>query len=152
MRDRLERGSSADPDPHSTGLVEEVDGEPELEMPPWWVHAQAHLSTGVAAMARRLPKLLRLALSLAWRASRIDTIVAITANIAVGAATAFGLLATRDVATAVLAGGPTVDRLRTALPALIVLAVVVSIRAGLGIAAGWAQARLQPRVLTAAEI
>jgi ABC-type multidrug transport system fused ATPase/permease subunit len=99
-----------------------------------------------------MPGLLRLALSLAWRASRVDTVVAIAANVAVGVTTAFGLLATRDAATAVLAGGPTVDRLRAALPALVVLAVVVSVRAGLGIAADWAPARLQPRVLAAAEI
>jgi ABC-type multidrug transport system fused ATPase/permease subunit len=126
--------------------------EPELEMPSWWAHAQANLSTSVVAMVRRLPGLLRLALGLAWRASRLDTVLAIAANVAVGVSTALGLLATRDVATAVLAGGPTAERLRAALPALVALGVVVSARAGLGVVAGWAQARLQPRVLTAAEL
>jgi len=127
------------------------DDEPELEMLPWFAHVQAHLATGLAAMVRRLPALLRTALGLAWRASRVDTIVAIAANVAVGVSTAFGLLATRDVATAVLAGGPTVDRLRAAVPSLVALATVVSARAGMGILAGWAQARLAPRVLTAAD-
>ena len=129
-----------------------ADDEPDLEPAPWFAHAEASGTISLPAMARRLPTLLRTALALAWGASRVETVLAIAANVAVGVSTAFGLLATRDVATAVLAGGPTVDRLRAAVPSLATLAVVTVVRAGLAILAGWAQSRLQPRVLTAADV
>jgi hypothetical protein len=115
------------------------DDVPELKASVWWAHADAHVSTKLSAMARRLPALLRTSLRLAWRASRLDTTIAIGANVMAGASTALGLLATRDVATAILTGGPTVARLRAALPSLLLLGVVSGVRAGHGNAAGWAR-------------
>jgi ATP-binding cassette, subfamily B, bacterial len=59
---------------------------------------------------------------------------------------AFGLLATQRVLVELFAGGPTADKVRAALPALAVLAVAVALRAGMGIATGYAQNALTPQV------
>lgn len=48
-------------------------------------------------------------------------------------------------------GGPTPDRVKAALPALLLLAVVTAVRGGLGIVVGYAQNGLTPRVTQAAE-
>jgi len=50
------------------------------------------------------------------------------------------------VLTELFSAGPTAGRVRAAAPALALVAVAVGVRAGLGIASGWAQARLAPQV------
>lgn len=47
---------------------------------------------------------------------------------------------------ALLAEGPTPERVRAAVPALLVVVGVLSARSGLETAAGWAQARLEPLI------
>jgi ABC-type multidrug transport system fused ATPase/permease subunit len=59
---------------------------------------------------------------------------------------AFGLLATRDVLAALFTAGPTPGRVRAAVPGLIAVAAAVGARSGMATGAGWAQARLVPRV------
>ncbi|WP_243725760.1 ABC transporter ATP-binding protein [Actinomadura rubrisoli] len=100
----------------------------------------------MSTMARRLPSVIVQAAGLAWRASRADTTVTISLNLLAGVFTAFGLLATTGVLTALFSGGPTPERVRDALPALAVVAGAVALRAGLQAGAGWAQARLEPQV------
>ncbi|GAA2588091.1 ABC transporter ATP-binding protein [Actinomadura fulvescens] len=97
-------------------------------------------------MARRLPSVIAQSARLAWRASRADTSVAVGLNLLAGVFTAFGLLATTGVLTALFSSGPTPDRVRAALPSLALVAVAAALRAGLQAAAGWAQARLEPQV------
>ena len=65
--------------------------------------------------------------------------------------TAFGLLATNGVLERLFAGGPTPDRVRAALPSLLLVAGAAALRAGLLSAAGWAQLRLKPLVERLAE-
>jgi ATP-binding cassette subfamily B protein/ATP-binding cassette subfamily C protein len=127
-------------------------GLPELAAADWLHHSTTVAGTGFWAVARRLPAIVREALGLAWSASRADTIVALTLNVAAGAMTTFGLLATGDVLRALFAEGPTPDRVYQAAPALAVVAVAVGLRGGLGIAAGWAQARLTPQINYAVEL
>ncbi|MCI0687193.1 MAG: ABC transporter ATP-binding protein/permease, partial [Sporichthyaceae bacterium] len=128
----------AEPDP---------DGEMEELVPHrWYRHSQQAASTAVWTMARRLPRLIGYALRLAWQASRADTVTAIALNVVSGLLTTLGLLATTGVATALLAGGPTPQRVRDALPSLALVAAATAARAGLGSAAGYAQARLTPQV------
>ncbi|HEX2312256.1 MAG TPA: ATP-binding cassette domain-containing protein [Thermomonospora sp.] len=103
-------------------------------------------STGLGTMARRLPSLIMQSARLAWRASPSDTTVTVTLNLAAGFFTAFGLLATTGVLTALFSAGPTPDRVREALPSLAVVAVAAGLRAGLQAGAGWAQSRLRPQV------
>ncbi|MGC4856237.1 ABC transporter ATP-binding protein [Micromonospora sp. DT4] len=109
-------------------------------------HAKTFAHTGFWAVARRLPRLVREAVALAWATNRADTVASIGLNVAAGVMTTFGLLATTSVLRELFAAGPTPDRVRSALPALIVAAAAVSARGGLTIAAGWAQARLTPQI------
>lgn len=97
-------------------------------------------------VARRLPALISQAVRLAWRASRPDTVVTIGLNLAAGVFTAFGLLATTGVLTALFAAGPTPDRVRAALPSLVLVGVATALRAAFQAGAGWAQARLEPQI------
>ncbi|MGC4861608.1 ABC transporter ATP-binding protein [Micromonospora sp. DT68] len=131
--------SSGDPQSGGTML-------PELEDRDWLHHAQEFAHTSFWAVARRLPRLVREAVGLAWSTNRGDTVASIGLNIAAGVMTTFGLLATTSVLRELFAAGPTPDRVRSALPALIVAAAAVSARGGLTIAAGWAQARLIPQI------
>jgi ABC-type multidrug transport system fused ATPase/permease subunit len=124
---------------------------PELKASWWESHSVALAGVRFSAMARRLPAVLRQAIAIAWQANRRDTTAALAFNLLAGVATAFGLLATRGVLHALFASGPTMDRVRAAVPALVVVAAATFVRSGLSIVAGWAQARLEPQVLTTAE-
>jgi ATP-binding cassette subfamily B protein/ATP-binding cassette subfamily C protein len=124
---------------------------PELRRPDWLVHGDEVVATSFLAMARRLPALLAAALRLGWAASRRDTAVAITLTLGAGTLTGAGVLAIRGVAGALLAGGPTPQRLRAALPSLLVVAAALGARSVLSTAAGWAQARLTPQVSAVSE-
>ncbi|MFC5924436.1 ABC transporter ATP-binding protein [Micromonospora vulcania] len=119
---------------------------PELEDGDWLYHAWEFAHTSFWAVARRLPRLVREAVALAWSTNRGDTAASIGLNVAAGVMTTFGLLATTSVLRELFSAGPTPDRVRAALPALIVAAAAVSARGGLAIAAGWAQARLTPQI------
>ncbi|WP_084753140.1 ABC transporter ATP-binding protein [Micromonospora avicenniae] len=119
---------------------------PELQDPDWMHHARQVAQTGFWAVARRLPRLVKEAIGVAWATNRFDTVASIGLNVAAGVMTTFGLLATTTVLTELFAAGPTPDRVRAALPALLLAAAAVMARGGLTIAAGWAQARLVPQI------
>ncbi|HEX6472931.1 MAG TPA: ABC transporter ATP-binding protein [Streptosporangiaceae bacterium] len=104
------------------------------------------LETRLRTVARRLPALIAQAVRLAWGASPVDTAATMGLNLVAGIFTAFGLLATTGVLTALFAAGPTPDRVRAALPSLVFVGASTALRAGLQAVAGWAQSRLQPRV------
>jgi ATP-binding cassette subfamily B protein len=131
---------------------DDEDVLPELEAPDWLHHSQSFATTSFWAVARRLPAIMREALALAWQANKVDTLSAIGFNVVAGVATTFGLLATSTVLTELFATGPTPNKIAAALPALIVAAVAVSVRGGLTIAAGWAQARMAPQINYAVEL
>src|SRR2546421_900804 len=119
---------------------------PELEPGTWFAHDGTYAATSFRAMARRLPALAAQALRLAWQASPGDTAAAVGLQMAAGVLTGLGLLATTGVLQALFAAGPTPGRVRAAFPALALVAIATATRKGLGIAAGWAQARLSPLV------
>jgi ATP-binding cassette subfamily B protein len=119
---------------------------PELEDGDWMHHATEFAHTSFWAVARRLPRLVREAVALAWATSRWDTAVSLGLNVAAGVMTTFGLLATTSVLRQLFATGPTPDRVRAALPALALAALAVMAKGGLTIAAGWGQARLTPQI------
>jgi ATP-binding cassette subfamily B protein len=129
-----------------TGLPDPAEHAAEMNLPPWQTHLAALASAGLAGMTRRLPTLIGAAARLAWRASPADTLVTVTLHLLAGVFTAYGLLATTGVLKALFAGGATPDRVRAALPSLVVVAGATALRAGLQAGAGWAQARLKPRV------
>src|SRR5689334_9698438 len=132
-------------------MRKDVDTDEERELPEladadWMHHAAAFAQTSFWAVARRLPTIVREAIGLAWSANRRDAAIAIGLNLGAGALTTLGLLATSGVLAQVFAAGPTPDRIRAALPALLLAATAVSVRGGLMIAAGWAQARMAPQI------
>ena len=72
-------------------------------------------------------------------------------SLAAGVMATAGLLTTQRVLIEVFAQGPTPQRVTAALPALVLLAVVTAARSALGIASGWTQTRLEPRLRAEAE-
>jgi ATP-binding cassette subfamily B protein/ATP-binding cassette subfamily C protein len=56
------------------------------------------------------------------------------------------------VLQALFTAGPTPQRVRAALPSLILVAVATAIRSGVATAAGWAQSRLEPQVDQVVEV
>jgi ATP-binding cassette subfamily B protein len=125
---------------------------PELADAGWTHHAAGAATTSFWAVARRLPAIVSEAMGLAWRASRPDTVAAIGLNLVAGTMTTLGLLATADVLRQLFTSAPTPDRIRGALPALVIAAVAVTAKGGLTIAAGWAQARIMPQINFQAEL
>ena len=103
---------------------------PELEARAWMHHAEHVAHTSFWSVARRLPRLVREAVGLAWATSRRDTAASIGLNVAAGVMTTLGLLATTGVLRELFAAGPTPDRIRAALPALALAAAAVPAAAG----------------------
>ncbi|NYD50249.1 ATP-binding cassette subfamily B protein/ATP-binding cassette subfamily C protein [Actinomadura luteofluorescens] len=138
MRLPLRRGRAAPP-------VEAALG-PALSEHRWYRKAAELSGTGTLTMARRLPTLIGQVMRLAWRASRRDLAATIAFNVAAGVFTAFGLLATTGVLTALFSAGPTPDRVRAAAPELVLVGAAITVRAAFSAGAQWAQARLRPQV------
>lgn len=112
----------------------------------WESGVRARIDAGLLGVFTELPRLAWQAMVISWRADRARTLVVAVATLAAGVMAAFGLLATQRVLIELFAGGPTPDRVRAALPALVLLAGATAIRAGMGIAIGYAQNGLSPRV------
>ncbi|WP_109278701.1 ABC transporter ATP-binding protein [Streptomyces orinoci] len=104
------------------------------------------------SMSRRLPQLVRRALSLAWRVDRRAVVLLLACQVASAAFEAFGLLATTRTITALIASGHIQNRLREALPSLLILAAAAGTRALLAIAVGNISSRLAPRISREAEM
>ncbi|MFI5914094.1 ABC transporter ATP-binding protein [Dactylosporangium sp. NPDC051541] len=119
---------------------------PELREMWWESGVRARAEAGTWAVFAELPKLLAAAVRLSWRADRARTLLVGVATVGSGVLASFGLLATRQVLVQLFEGGPTPQRVTAALPALAALAAVTGLRAGLGIAMGYAQNGLTPRV------
>ncbi|MDA3650303.1 ABC transporter ATP-binding protein/permease [Saccharopolyspora indica] len=123
----------------------------DLVVPYWQAHDEELLSAGLGAIARRLPTLVGDAIRVAWQASRTDTAAALVLTVLAGLFTAFGLLATNDVLESLFAAGATADRVRAAIPALLLVGAAAALRAGMLAVAAWAQERLKPQVERLAE-
>jgi len=132
--------------PSADGENEQDEVLPTVTNSRWYDHAEAAATARFTVVARRLPALIHQALRLAWQAGRADTVTTLTLNLLSGVFTALGLLATTGVLEALLAAGPTPDRVRAALPSLLLVGGAGVARALLTAAAGWAEARLTPRV------
>ncbi|MFC5833165.1 hypothetical protein [Nonomuraea insulae] len=118
----------------------------EITISDWHGHADKTAEVRFRTIARRLPSLVHQALSVAWKASPRDTLYAITLNVLGGVFTAFGLLATTGVLTALFTAGPTIDRVMATLPSLALVASAAALRAVVQAGAGWAQSWLNPQI------
>ncbi|SCE85497.1 ATP-binding cassette, subfamily B [Micromonospora echinospora] len=133
-------------DPGRLGRASAEAVLPELRTMWWETGVRARAEAGLFAVFAELPRLVAEAVRVSWRADRFRTSVVAVATVGGGVMSAFGLLATQRVLVELFAGGPTADRVVGALPALLALAGVTAIRAGTGIATGYAQNGLTPRV------
>ncbi|WP_327589283.1 ABC transporter ATP-binding protein/permease [Nonomuraea sp. NBC_00507] len=118
----------------------------EISFSDWHAHTDKLADVGFLTIARRLPSLVAQAMRMAWRASPRDTVATVTLNLLGGVFTAFGLLATTGVLTALFSEGPTPDRVVAALPSLALVAAAAALRTAVQAGAGWAQSRLDPQV------
>ncbi|MGP3934822.1 ABC transporter ATP-binding protein [Nonomuraea sp. KM88] len=118
----------------------------EISFSDWHAHTDKMAEVGFLTIARRLPSLVDEALRMAWRASPRDTVATVTLNLLGGVFTAFGLLATTGVLTALFSEGPTPDRVMAALPGLVLVGAAAVLRTTTQAGAGWAQSRLNPQV------
>ncbi|MFD0887834.1 ABC transporter ATP-binding protein [Streptosporangium algeriense] len=106
---------------------------------------------GFLALSKRLPTLVAQAVRLGWLASPRDIVVTIALSLLGGVFTAFGLLATTGVLSALFEAGPTPERVVAALPSLVLVGVAGALRTLMQAGAGWAQSRLDPQVSRVAE-
>src|SRR5439155_14979482 len=119
-----------------------VDSEatvlPELRSVWWESGLRARADAGILTVFAELPRLAGAAFRVSWQANRTRTVIVGVATVLAGVMSTFGLLATQRVLIGLFTAGPTPGRVRAALPALFVLAVLTAIRAGLGSATGFA--------------
>jgi ATP-binding cassette, subfamily B, bacterial len=127
-----EQAANGEADDHETA---------ELTAAYWRAYDQRLATVKFSDVARRFPALIGQALSLGWSASRRDTTATIALNLASGVFGGYALFATTGVLQALFAAGPTPQRVRAALPSLILVAASTAIRSGVATAAGWAQSR-----------
>ncbi len=119
---------------------------PELRTTWWESGMRRRADAGVWTVLGELPRLVRTALVVSWRADRGRTATVAAATVGAGLMATFGLIATQRVLVELFAAGPTPDRVTAALPALTLLAAATMVRGALGIAVGYAENGLTPRV------
>jgi ATP-binding cassette, subfamily B, bacterial len=124
----------------------ELELPAELELPRWLVRHQKAAEAGLLPVLRRLPSLLRQVLGMAWRASPVATVLVAVLQLIAGAFSAFGLLATTSALQPLLAGGPTPQRVRAALPGMLLVAGAGAAGALVDAAVTAARARVRPKV------
>jgi ATP-binding cassette subfamily B protein len=125
---------------------EPLIGVEDMEIPRWAEGYAATAEAGWRAVAAKVPGTVVLAVRWAWRASPQLTLLAGVVQLAAGAVTAFGLLATADVFTQLLAQGPTPERVVAALPAIATVIAAGAARGLLDAAVAAVQGSLVPRV------
>ena len=124
---------------------------PEFKSSWWQTGIQARAEAGLKGVFTQLPGLVARAVRVAWRADRARTAIVGGATLLSGVLSAFGLLATQRVLVQLFEAGPTPDRVRSALPALVWLGAAIAVRGGLAMAVGYALNGLTPRVMQAVE-
>jgi ATP-binding cassette, subfamily B, bacterial len=124
----------------------------ELSVPYWLTSTEEAANTTFLRMVRRLPRLLRDAWLLAWHASAPTTAAVLLLQLAAGAASVVGLLSVVGVFNGLLQAGPTPERIRAAVPSLMLMVAALATRTLLGAAATAVHGRLSPTVYEAAEM
>ncbi|MCF6476716.1 ABC transporter ATP-binding protein, partial [Nonomuraea sp. MG754425] len=123
----------------------------EISFSTWYAHTDKMAEVGFLTIAGRLPSLTGQAMRMAWQAGPRDAVAAIGLSLLGGVFTAFGLLATTGVLTALFSAGPTPGRVMAALPSLALVGGAAVLRAVTQAGAGWAQSRLTPQIARVTE-
>ena len=109
-------------------------------------HYENYLTSNVRDALKALPRLIGMCLRLSLRADRRSTYLLIAAQLALGASTAFGLLATNGVLRALLADGPSPAKVEKAIPAIVLVCAAGILTSVLNAASTRAQGTLGPKV------
>ncbi|MDU0291982.1 ABC transporter ATP-binding protein [Saccharothrix longispora] len=125
-------------------------GVENVATPKWARRRSGETSVSLGKALRSLPAAVAMVSRVAWRTSPRLTVLAGVVHVLSGCVTAFGLLATADVFSALLRDEPTPDRLVQALPALAVVVGSFVVRALLDTAVSAVESSLRPRVTRAA--
>lgn len=125
-------------------------GVEDMETPYWALGYEQVANARLREVAAAVPRTVARVVRWSWRSAPRLTLLAGVLQLVSGAAQAFGLLATADVFTRLLADGPTPDRVVAALPALAVVVGAYAARGLLDAAEGAVSAELAPRVERAA--
>ncbi|MYR54884.1 ABC transporter ATP-binding protein, partial [Streptomyces sp. SID625] len=97
-------------------------------------------------MAAALPRMVGMVLRTGWTADRHALTGVVAAELGQGVTAGWGLVAVNGVLAQLFADGPTVDKLRDALPSLMVLAVAAVVGAVLSAWSTAMSGRLEPQV------
>ncbi len=122
-----------------------------LEEAYWSVYDGAAAKATVRQLLARLPRIVRRIGRLAWNTDRPATLAVVLLQLASAAMTAFGLMASVAVLRELFAEGPTPDRVRAAVPQLLVVVGFLATRALLEAGVAVAQARVTPKIRAALE-
>jgi len=125
-------------------------GVDDVEVPHWARIDETVVSAGLGRIARAVPVMVWVIARRAWGADRRLTLLAAVAQVGSGVSTAWGLLATANVFTQLLAQGPTAARVLAALPAIGWVVSAHAVGALLTAAVGTLQSALAPQVERAA--
>lgn len=123
----------------------------EMEEAYWSVHDGAAANATVRQVLARLPRITALVGRLAWQADRAATLTVLLCQLASAVMSAGGLLASVSVLQHLFAQGPTPDRVRSAVPQILLVVGLLAARALLEAAVAAAQARVTPKIRTALE-
>jgi ATP-binding cassette, subfamily B, bacterial len=137
--------STGDPTTNGSGPGPLIGAE-DIATPPWAEGYESASKAGALAMTRAAPRLVAQAARWSWQASPRLTLLSVLVQLAAGLVTAFGLLATADVFTRLLAQGPTPERVVAALPALAVVVAAAATRGLLDAAIAALSGALVPMV------
>ncbi|MGW7579438.1 ATP-binding cassette domain-containing protein [Streptomyces sp. NPDC054765] len=123
----------------------------DLEEAYWSVYDGAAAKATVGQILARLPRIVRQTGQLAWRADRPATMAVVVLQLVSAAMSAFGLAASVAVLHQLFAQGPTPDKVRSAVPQILLVVAFLSARALLEAGVAVAQARVTPKIRTALE-
>ncbi|MFI1536995.1 ABC transporter ATP-binding protein [Streptomyces anandii] len=144
---RMRRGGGGEPDgPEVSESERLLFGGPLRYDMGWNQHRDAFLELNFRGMLRRLPGLLASSFRLARQADPGAARTVLAAESVRGLAQAVSLLAVNSVLGRLMAGGALQDRLRGAVPALVVMTAVMLAGALLRAASTYATGRLEPKV------
>ncbi|MEJ8652480.1 ABC transporter ATP-binding protein [Streptomyces sp. MS1.AVA.3] len=123
----------------------------ELEEAYWSVYDGAAAKATVGQLLARLPRIVRQIGQLAWQADRPATVAVVVLQLVSAAMSAFSLAASVAVLHQLFAQGPTPDKVRSAVPQILLVVAFLSARALLEAGVAVAQARVTPKIRTALE-
>ncbi|MGW2539688.1 ABC transporter ATP-binding protein [Kitasatospora sp. NPDC001574] len=118
----------------------------------WAKHEMASGEVTFWAVARQMPRFLRLAGRMAWQADPRALVALVGAEVLRGLAAAAALIATNRALTVLLAPGEVAHTLRAAVPAVAAVGLLAALSSVLSVVSGWAGGKLEPAVFRRATV